>query len=222
MSHYVQVLWVLCAIPLLPSSLLCSSQSQSTWSTTDKEQRRHWICRLERKSHRRISPYLEVKASSNGHRRGQGNANSKQKKDHSRMYPRFHLQKRSMVKTHWKTEGSNNCWWLINSYPGDPTLLRWLLMEILTVPRKIPLPPETVQPYITNILTSQYNFHIPCNENTFSPLSFFQMFTPITWVRFYGFPLFFFPASVTAWGKSQTHWCNFRDARQDRNHRAQL
>lgn len=125
-----------------------------------------------------------------------------------------------------KTYGSNNYWWFTNSYSWDSTLLRLLLTEdtrvSLTVPRKIALPPKTAYPFIIYIPPSWCDFHIPCSKNIFSPLSFSQMSTQITWVRFYEFPLFFFPASATAWGKSQTHWCNSQDAHQDRNHQAQL
>ena len=137
-------------------------------------------------------------------------------------HPRFHFQKLRVVKTHKKIYGSNNCWWFINSYPGDPTSLRLSLMGDLASAQKYCPATETVCPHITNIFSSRHDFHIPCSMNTLSPLSFLQMSTAITWVHFYGFPLFFFPASETAWGKSQIHWCNSQDAHQDRNHQAQL
>lgn len=137
-------------------------------------------------------------------------------------YPRFHFQKLRVVKTHKKIYGSNNCWWFINSYPGTPHHRDCHWWGTLPGPRNTALPPETVCPHITNIFSSRHDFHIPCSMNTLSPLSFLQMSTAITWVHFYGFPLFFFPASETAWGKSQIHWCNSQDAHQDRNHQAQL
>lgn len=147
-------------------------------------------------------------------RRGQGNAKFKTEKIIP--YPRFHLQKLRVVKTHRKIQGSNDYWWFINSHPGDPTLLRWLLMEDLDGAQKYHSAAGNRPPRTSSI----FFFHN--TSSTFLSLSFFQMPTPITWIRFYGYPLFFFPASGTAWGKSQTHWRNSQDAHQDRNHQAQL
>lgn len=47
------------------------------------------------------------------------------------------------------------------------------------MPRNIALPPETVGPYFTNVLTSQHGFHSPHGKNTAAPLPFLQISTPI-------------------------------------------
>lgn len=217
--------WALYVILLLLILLFCSQQSQSSWSITDKEKKsRCWIYHVESSSAKETllvdSALLGVKASSNGHRRGRGSA--KLKIERITYLLSISLSETQVVKTYKKRYGSNNCWWFINSHPGHSNYWDCYWWGTLTVPRNTALPPDPVYLYITNILTSQHDFHIPCNKNSFSFLSFLQMSTHITWVHFYGFPLFFFPASVIAWGKSQTHWCNSQDAHQDHNHRAQL
>ena len=71
-------------------------------------------------------------------------------------YPRFHFQKLRVVKTHKKIYGSNNCWWFINSHPGDPHIIETVIWGTLPVPRNIALPAETVDPHITNIFSSTF------------------------------------------------------------------
>lgn len=108
------------------------------WSIADKEKRRgHWICRPESSSANEtlqgILLYIESKHPAMTTERGEVVETSKKK---LLIYPAFHFQKLRVAKTRKKIYGSNNCWWFINSHPGDPTLLRLLLIEELDSAQK--------------------------------------------------------------------------------------
>lgn len=114
------------------------------------------------------------------------------------IYPAFHFQKLRVAKTRKKIYGSNNCWWFINSHPGDPTLLRLLLIEELDSAQKYCS--DTWNGLPIHYRHSHFTTRLPHShgQNAFTPPPCLQTSAPITWVRFYGFLPFFFPASVTA------------------------